>query len=205
MATDACVILKYQCPNYHFYKGFEPQYEIKAAPYHKQAAITTQTQVKIGSLRNGWDYSFKVRAKNIFGQSNLSNNIRLKPLKKPDQPCDLHTVAGDKCVTVFWFSFDNMEEPSVCGHFSVISDPPTNEKKAKGKHKVEFQALKNDKFYRFKVKAINKNFMVESDWTKPIKPSSKKDKTLYKNEKRLVIDKIIKIRRKKLKELEKKK
>ncbi len=81
MATDSAVLLKYECSNYNFFTEFEPEYEIKAAPHHKQAAITKQTQVKIDSLRNGWDYSFKVRAKNQFGESKWSNNVRLKPLK----------------------------------------------------------------------------------------------------------------------------
>ena len=202
-ALDSTVLLKYECPNYNFYRGFQPKFEIKAAPHHKQAAITTQTQVRIDSLRNGWDYSFKVRGKNKFGESDWSNNIRLRPLKKPDEPTNLHTVSGDKCITIFWFSFDNMEEPDVAGRFHVISDPPTTELKAKAKHKVEFQALDNNQFYRFKVFAINKNFKIESDWTVSVKPSANKDKRIYKQEKQLVIDKIMKIRRKKLKDLEK--
>ena len=202
-ALDSMVLLKYECPNYNWYRGYQPKYEIKAIPHHKQAAITTQTQVRIDSLRNGWAYVFKVRAKNKFGQSDWSNAIRLTPLKKPDKPEALYTVSGDSCITVFWFSFDNMEEQSINGKFTVISDPPTIQQTATSKHKVEFQALDNNKFYRFKVIASNDNYRIESDWTKSVKPSAKKEKKQYKNEKNIIVDKIMSLRRKKINEKKK--
>merc|ERR1712087_546331 len=101
-------------------------------------------------------------------------------------------VPGDGKMTVFWFSFDNMEEPDMEGQFMVLSDPPTMQLTAKGKHKVEFKGLDNAIFYRFKICAMNENFRVESEWSTPAQPCADKPKTLYKQEKRLVIDKIMK-------------
>ena len=50
---------------------------------------------------------------------------------------------------------------------------------------------------------MTKNFKIESDWTTPIKPSADKERKEYKLEKQSVIDKIMKIRRKKINELKK--
>eukprot|EP01084_Bolivina_argentea_P243507 408200_1 len=200
-ALDCEVLLQYGCPNGYSYPG--TKYEIKVAPHHKQASITVQTKVRIDELRNGWDYAFTVRAINAFGQSEWSDKIKLRPLKKPKKPLELHSVAGDRCISIYWFSFDDMEQPDISGKFLVISDPPTTKHIRTAKHKVEFQALDNERLYRFKVFAMNKNFKVESDWTNPVRPSANKNKT-YREEKKLVIDKIMKIRRVKLKKKEKK-
>merc|ERR1719162_1339526 len=100
----------------------------------------------------------------------------LKPLRKPDTPDNILVVSGHKKMTVFWFSFDNMEEPDMEGRFVVLSDPPTVQLTAKGKHKVEFKGLDNAKFYRFKICAMNDNFRVESEWSTPEQPTANKAK-----------------------------
>merc|ERR1712130_660182 len=81
------------------------------------------------------------------------------------------------------------------GQFEIISDPPTDKKVTRQRHKIEFNELSNDTFYRFMVIAKNANFKVESEWTEKVKPSKSKSKKQYKKEKNLVIDQIMKKRR----------
>eukprot|EP00487_Bulimina_marginata_P007512 TRINITY_DN28867_c0_g1_i1.p1 TRINITY_DN28867_c0_g1~~TRINITY_DN28867_c0_g1_i1.p1 ORF type:complete len:107 (+),score=18.74 TRINITY_DN28867_c0_g1_i1:28-321(+) len=97
-----------------------------------------------------------------------------------------------------------MEEPDIAGKFVVISDPESTQQVVRDKNQCEFQALDNDKHYRFKVAAINDNFRIEANWTEQTKPDPKKERRLYKQERDDVADKIMKLRRKKDKEKRKK-
>merc|ERR1712228_898956 len=201
-ALDSSVFLKWESTNYRW-----PWYEIQAFTVHHQTeAFSDSNSIKMDSLRNGRKYTFKVRAKNEFGASEWSENIQLIPLKKPDKPTDIELVCGNGKITVFWLSFDDeMERKEIDGQFEIISDPPTETKMTKQRHKIEFDGLSNDTIYRFMVIAKNANFEVESEWTNKVKPMANKSKKQYKQEKNLAIDQIMKKRKKiKLKNSEKK-
>merc|ERR1712228_100884 len=73
---------------------------------------------------------------------------------------------------------------------------PTETKMTRQRHKIEFNELSNDTFYRFMVIAKNTNFKVESEWTNKVKPMANKSKKQYKQEKNLAIDQIMKKRKK---------
>ena len=200
---DGSCVISYKCPNYKYYFGYEPIFELKISPHNKQQPLTKLTKQRIENLRNGYFYNFKIRAKNKLGQSEWSQNIKLKPLKKPQIPTNLITISGNKCITIFWLSSDNMEDPNINGKFLIISQPTTIEQKIINKNKIEFQALDNDKYYKFKVIAINNNFRIESQWTQQVKPDPKKSKSIYNQEKLNAEDEIKKIYRKKLLEMKK--
>eukprot|EP01084_Bolivina_argentea_P233354 393068_1 len=63
-AFDGSCVLSYECPNYQFYEGFAPQFELKTTPHHKQQPLTLLTQQRVEGLRNGDPYKFSVRARN---------------------------------------------------------------------------------------------------------------------------------------------
>eukprot|EP01083_Nonionella_stella_P316310 1146328_1 len=204
-ALDSEVVLEYECPNYKFYTGFHPEYEITASPGHLSTVKTTQTAVRVGGLNNSWSYKVKVKARNTCGESDWSNTVLLTPLQKPGTPSDLKVVSGDGCISVFWFSMDDMCADHTDGHFVVISDPPTKTERTKNKRKIEFEALNNNQLYRFKVTAINANFDSESEWSERITPSANKDRTIYKQEKAQLIEEFLNLRRQKMEEMQQRK
>eukprot|EP01084_Bolivina_argentea_P052364 96204_1 len=194
-ALDTSVLLKYECPNYNYYYGYAPIYEIRTTPKVVQNVLTKQTQGQINTLKNGWGYSFEVRAKNQFGTSNWSETIKLKPLKEPQIPLHIHTVSGNQCITVFWCSLDNMKEEQIQGKFIIKCDQKEiEEQNVQKHHKVEFNELNNNKSYKFQIFAVNDNFKIQSEWTKPIKPIENKDDISYKHDKSIMMQKIMKIR-----------
>eukprot|EP01083_Nonionella_stella_P176398 617050_1 len=204
-ALDSEVVLEYECLNYKFYTGFHPEYEITASPGHLSTVKTTQTAVRVGGLNNSWSYKVKVKARNTCGESDWSNTVLLTPLQKPGTPSDLKVVSGDGCISVFWFSMDDMCADHTDGHFVVISDPPTKTERTKNKRKIEFEALNNNQLYRFKVTAINANFDSESEWSERITPSANKDRTIYKQEKAQLIEEFLNLRRQKMEEMQQRK
>eukprot|EP01083_Nonionella_stella_P181333 649234_1 len=195
-AFDGSCVLSYECPNYQFYEGFAPQFELKTTPHHKQQPLTLLTQQRVEGLRNGDPYKFSVRARNKLGESEWSQVVKLLPLRKPQTPSHLITVSGPKCISIVWLSADKMEETEIQGKFVIISEPATLKKEVKNKYIVEFQALDDDKHYRFKVIATNNNFKSDSEWTQQVKPDAKKSKSQYAAEKQEAMDQILKIQRK---------
>mmetsp|Transcript_23842 Transcript_23842/g.38268 ORF Transcript_23842/g.38268 Transcript_23842/m.38268 type:complete len:396 (+) Transcript_23842:3-1190(+) len=200
-ALDGAVYLQYACPNYNFLPVVQPKYEIQAAPHHIQTAFTEQTQVRIDTLRNGWDYVFKVRSSNAYGQSEWSKPVKLHPLKQPAQPTALIAACGDRAISVFWSSLDNIAHEEIKGAWLVVSDPPTTEITSTTRQRAEFTALDNETHYRFQVVAKNDNYRIESDWTTPTKPAAKKDSDEYEKDKNSAIDMIMKVNRHKQKEI----
>eukprot|EP01083_Nonionella_stella_P065980 173367_1 len=196
-ASDASAIVRYECPVYFWDKQFDTKYQIKVSPHAWLPIITSNTENTLHSLRNGWQYRCKVRAKNAFGQSAWSESAQILPLRKPEKPTHLECVSGYHCITIYWHSMDDMTDDSILGHYSIISDPVTTNRKTKRKNKVEFTGLDNNQLYRFKVIATNKNFSIESEWSAFFKPTCNRDRESYKRGKSLVIDKYMKIRRKK--------
>ncbi len=61
------VVIGYKCPNYKYSHRYEPIFELKVTPHHKQQPFTKLNKQRIEGLRNGWDYNFKVKAKNKLG------------------------------------------------------------------------------------------------------------------------------------------
>ena len=126
----------------------------------------------------------RIRAQNALGQSEWSNPVKLKPLKKPCKPWMVSTVSGHRKITVLWMSDDAefMEQQHIAKHFKIISDPQTREHQMtkKGKTRIEFQALDNEQMYRFQVVAVNENFKIESEWTERVKPQQNREDHKYK-------------------------
>ena len=209
-AIDSKVYLKYECKDYRYNEDddeSQPKFEIKILPKVQQNIITTETNMEIDNLRNGESYIFKIRASNKYGLSDWSESVALRPLKKPCKPSDLKMVIGCNAITIYWISFDNMMEEYLSGEFRIISDPQTESKIVKTKHKVEFkkgndddQGLQDGVEYRFKVIALNDNFKIESDWTQRVKLDENKTKKMYRQEKEEMADIVYREHAKELKE-----
>ena len=90
---------------------------------------------------------------------------------------------------------DEMQSKEIDGEFEVVSDPPTFVHVTQQKQKAEFAGLSNDLLYRFRVVARNRNFEVESEWTRKVRPDRNKTKRQFKEDKERVIDEIMKKRR----------
>jgi titin len=126
------------------------------ATFSECSPTVTATPVIITGLTNGTTYQIRLKAINIIGLSDVSNNISVTPFGPPDAPTDLVATPGDTQVSIaftqgsdggspitnYYYSTDNGAS------FYTLSPPSTVSP-------VVITGLTNGTTYDIKLQAVN--------------------------------------------------
>ena len=166
---DACVTLGWReaegARGYKVYVSTIPQC------YTTPAAVTINTvhSYEITGLENGTTYYFVVRAVNIGGASDYSNEVSAVPRTVPAPPSNIKATAGSKkAVVKFDEPLDNGGSPIIK---YVVTSYPENKVAEGTKSPITVNGLKNGTSYTFTVKAVNEaGESIESMTSNAVKP-----------------------------------
>ena len=101
MSGDGRVRLKWDDPMDAGVTGFQVRYSLTGAPPLAWLRISAGTSVLVGGLRNGYEYTFEVRA--TAGTAHgPSSEVRATPRPPPAAPEDLAAWPGDGRVVLTW-------------------------------------------------------------------------------------------------------
>ncbi|GBF32636.1 chitinase [Desulfocucumis palustris] len=152
-AGNGCVTLTWNKVNgatgYKIFRG-----EKSGGPYTQAASGETGTSYTEVGLTNGITYYFVVKASNVYGSSENSNQVRATPAGPPGAPAGLIATAGNSQVTLNWNPVDGAADYEVC-RAGVSGGPYT--RIAAGVVGTGYTAggLDNGTTYYFVVKANN--------------------------------------------------
>ncbi len=135
-------------------------------------STASTTSHEIGSLTNGTQYSFRIRAGSLTdGFGTASDSITVRALAKPATPTGFSATAGDQQVTLAWVSINETYSDWQYRQDSAAWTDIEDSHGYTTSHTVT--DLTNGTEYAFKIRAINANEPGESSEVKRATPKPK--------------------------------